>query len=123
MTKLKEYVRLHKQVRDARRTLNSAEQKITALNNDYFLSYVCNGRHACINKFKRVIVDAPKTQYVDDTGFVQTCASFSKNSVCVHRKCEMFADNVSFVAARESYNMLRQKRRDLRKQIFGIRVR
>ena len=121
MALIKEYHKLSVAVRAARRALNMAEQKVTAYNKDYHLGSASNGSLACINRFGRVIIDAPDTAQVDDGGFVEPCELLDTVSFCKNVRCPMYADHMDYVTALDRYNVALGARRDFVRGLFKKR--
>ena len=110
MNAFKEYHNLSVNVRAARRALIAAEQKITAYNDEYRLGGGGNGECACINRFNRVVIDAPDTNQIDDGGFVEECELFDTVSFCKNIKCSMYGDHLEYITALDHYNVARSAR-------------
>ena len=115
---LKEYHRLSVNVRATRRALVVAEQKITAYNNEYHLGFGGKGECACINRFNKVVIDAPDTAQVDDGGFTEECELFDTVSFCENVKCPMYGNHLEYITALDHYNVARTTRRAFVRGLF-----
>ena len=117
-SKLTEFRLLTYFVRQARSDLRVAKAKITADAGKYNLASNHQEIWGCINRFDKVVIDAPETQQVDDDGLVMYCELFQKNNVCNNRKCPLFAGNLEYMTAQERYERFRNARRELVRGLF-----
>lgn len=117
--KFSEFVRLVVNARAARRAVRQTQKKVTVYVEKYHLdtSEIISGG-SCINKFDKVVIDAPSTAQVDDSGYTVNCPLFSSTKFCPNRKCDWHAANMDYVSALDRYAMARAKRKNFVKNLF-----
>jgi len=115
---LKQYMALTKDVHETRAAYFAAENKVTAfhpvLNLDSgFISSVT----PCFNAYERVVGSGVS----EDTPFCLQCELLNHETGCENRKCERFADNQEYLAARERYAKALAMRREFVKSALHFR--
>jgi hypothetical protein len=107
-------------VRKARRNMKDAKKAITAKEKEYHLKQdEPKLAKACFNHFDKVIVDAPETSYVEDTGYKEDCG-FLKGRTCTNQYCTRRPLLQNFVNAEERFYKARAEKRLLLKRALGF---
>lgn len=122
MSKLQEYKKLNKNVRDARRNLRAAELQVTKTFEtvdwaDYGLV------KACINRYNKMAMPWFSRNSFEDIEFVRNCADFNCHHLCENNDCPYEEKNWDAVAAQFALDAARQERRAFVRGLFRGRAK
>lgn len=111
---IKEYSRLSRNVRIARRNSRNARKNITVNLEAINLNEPEQQHGTCICHYDCVIAGNSAVF----TPYETYCELFQKTEFCGNRKCPKFALNVEYVAARDRYDNEVKLRREFRKNLL-----
>ena len=113
---IKEYIRLTKNIKIARRNMIDAKAGITVMQKEINLNLPKPEVKSCINQYNCVIAG----NSAEFTPFVTFCDLFSMKEICANRKCPLAVKNTEYIVAQQRYENERKLRHEFVKQCLTI---